>query len=143
MTSTSPPPICCVPALGDVTEEGLRNNLRVGVQYIEAWLRGQGCVPLYNLMEDAATAEICRSQVWQWLKHRSRLADGRAITEALVGELLDDEMATLKAALGKRYAEGRFKDAVKLFLEVATPPEFVNFLTLPAYARLTAEAAAR
>ena len=132
-----------LPALGDITEEGVRNNLRVGVQYIESWLRGQGCVPLYNLMEDAATAEICRSQVWQWLKHHSRLADGREITEALVGELLDDEMAKLKGTLGKRYAEGRFEDAVKLFLEVATPPEFVNFLTLPAYARLTVEAAAR
>jgi malate synthase len=122
---------------GTITEAGLRNNIRVGIQYIEAWLDGLGCVPLYNLMEDAATAEICRSQVWQWLKHKADLDDGRPIDEALVDDLIEDEMAKLKKALGaKRFAGSRFEDAIALFRRVATPPEFVEFLTLPAYAKV-------
>ncbi|WP_223291633.1 malate synthase A [Defluviicoccus vanus] len=128
--------LLAVPA-GEISEEGLRNNLRVGIQYIEAWLGGLGCVPLYNLMEDAATAEICRSQVWQWLKHKARLADGRPINEMLVGELIDDEMTKLRTALGvKRFDEGHFTAAIALFRQVATPPEFIDFLTLPAYDRV-------
>jgi malate synthase len=124
---------------GDVTEDGLRNNLRVGIQYIESWLGGLGCVPLYNLMEDAATAEICRSQVWQWLKHRAKLADGRLIDEALVRDLIEEELAKLSAILGaERMKKGRFAEATELFLKVATPPEFIDFLTLPAYERVTA-----
>jgi malate synthase len=123
---------------GPITEEGLRNNVRVGVQYIEAWLGGLGCVPLYNLMEDAATAEICRSQVWQWLKHGAKLDDGRAVDEALVREVIGEEMAKLKQVIGAdRYVNGKFKEAVSLFLEVATPPTFVEFLTLPAYQLVT------
>jgi malate synthase len=123
---------------GEITEEGLRNNCRVGIQYIEAWLGGLGCVPLYNLMEDAATAEICRAQVWQWLKHKARLADGRLIDEALVRTVVDEEMAKLKDSLGRqRFEDGHFDEAVDIFLQVATPPEFVEFLTLPAYARVT------
>ncbi len=119
---------------GAVTEEGLRNNVRVGIQYIEAWLGGLGCVPLYNLMEDAATAEICRSQVWQWLKHKAKLEDGRPVDQALVGEVIDEEMAKLRQVIGnERYASGHFKEAVALFLKVATPPQFIDFLTLPAY----------
>jgi malate synthase len=126
---------------GDVTEDGLRNNLRVGIQYIESWLGGLGCVPLYNLMEDAATAEICRSQVWQWLKHRARLADGRLIDEALVRDLIQEELAKLSAILGaERMKKGRFAEATELFLKVAMPPEFIDFLTLPAYERVTAVA---
>jgi malate synthase A len=122
---------------GEITEDGLRNNIRVGLQYIEAWLGGLGCVPLYNLMEDAATAEICRSQVWQWLKHKARLTDGRQVNELLVTELIDDEMTKLRTALGqKRVDEGHFADAITLFRQVATPPEFVSFLTLPAYDRI-------
>lgn len=123
---------------GTVTEEGLRNNVRVGIQYIEAWLGGLGCVPLYNLMEDAATAEICRSQVWQWQKHNATLEDGRSVDEALVREMIDEEMAKLRQVIGNdRYADGRFNDAIELFLKVATPPEFVDFLTLPAYKQVT------
>jgi malate synthase len=95
-------------------------------------------VPLYNLMEDAATAEICRSQVWQWLKHKAKLDDGRPVEEALVGDVITEEMAKLKQVIGAdRYGAGHFKDAVGLFLEVATPPEFIDFLTLPAYQRVT------
>ncbi|MFO1129326.1 MAG: malate synthase A [Rhodospirillales bacterium] len=123
---------------GEITEEGLRNNCRVGIQYIEAWLGGLGCVPLYNLMEDAATAEICRAQIWQWLKHRARLADGRLIDEELVRTLVEEEMEKLRDSLGRpRFQEGHFAEAVDIFLEVATPPEFVDFLTLPAYERVT------
>ena len=123
---------------GPITEEGLRNNVRVGIQYIEAWLGGLGCVPLYNLMEDAATAEICRSQVWQWLKHKAKLDDGRPVEEALVHEVIGEEMAKLKQVIGSdRYSGGHFKEAVELFLHVATPPQFIDFLTLPAYQLLT------
>jgi len=123
---------------GSVSEEGLRNNIRVGVQYIEAWLGGNGCVPLYNLMEDAATAEICRSQIWQWLRHGANLTDGRTVDEALVITLLDEEMAALKETLGAaRYDGGHFADAIEVFMDVATAPDFIDFLTLPAYQRVT------
>ena len=129
--------LTAVPA-GDITEEGLRNNVRVGIQYIEAWLGGLGCVPLYNMMEDAATAEICRTQVWQWVRHKAKMSDGRIVEESLVREVVGEEMAKLKQVLGAdRYDGGHFKDAVHLFLQVATPPEFVDFLTLPAYQRVT------
>ena len=122
---------------GEITEEGLRNNCRVGIQYIEAWLGGLGCVPLYNLMEDAATAEICRAQVWQWLKHKARLADDRLIDQALVRSFIKEEMAKLKDSLGQaRFDEGHFDEAVDIFMQVATPPEFIDFLTLPAYQRV-------
>ena len=129
--------LIAVPA-GDITEEGLRNNVRVGVQYIEAWLGGLGCVPLYNMMEDAATAEICRTQVWQWIRHKARMPDGRTVEEDLVREVVGEEMAKLKQVLGAdRYDGGHFKDAVQLFLQVATPPAFIDFLTLPAYQQVT------
>ncbi len=123
---------------GTISEEGLRNNVRVGIQYIEAWLGGLGCVPLYNLMEDAATAEICRTQVWQWLKHGAKLDDGRPVDEALVRHLMGEEMAKLKQVIGAdRYSNGRFPEAIDLFLKVAVPPVFIDFLTLPAYEKVT------
>jgi len=119
---------------GSRTEAGLRWNLRVGVQYLEAWLRGVGCVPLYNLMEDAATAEISRTQVWQWLHHRARLDDGREVTPALVRELLASEMASVRSELGPfRFDGGRFEDAISLFERLVFSSSFVEFLTLPAY----------
>jgi len=119
---------------GPITEAGLRHNIRVGVQYLEAWLGGNGCVPLYNLMEDAATAEICRTQVWQWLKHAAALDDGRGIDRALVDALIEAEMAALRQALGaERFDGGHFAAAIALFRKVSTPPDFVDFLTLPAY----------
>jgi malate synthase len=129
------------PAVGEVTEAGLRNNLRVGIQYIASWLGGQGCVPLYNLMEDAATAEICRSQVWQWLRHHTHLDDGRLITESLVHELIADEVGRLNVAAGEGDAAAHLDRAVALFLTVAMPPEFVEFLTLPAYAEVATPSA--
>jgi len=123
---------------GDITEEGLRNNIRVGIQYLEAWLGGNGCVPLYNMMEDAATAEICRTQVWQWLKHEAKLDNGQLITESLVRDLVDEEMSALRQTLGaERFDGGHFFDAIEIFLEVAMPPDYVEFLTVPAYQRVT------
>ena len=119
---------------GKITEEGLRNNIRVGIQYIEAWLAGRGAVPLYNLMEDAATAEISRAQIWQCLHHSARLADGRTVDWALADRLVAQEVAALKESLGEaRYEDGHFDDAVALFTQVATGSDFPNFLTLPAY----------
>jgi malate synthase len=114
------------------TEAGLRDNIRVGVQYIEAWLRGRGAVPLYNLMEDAATAEISRAQIWQWLQHGASLQDGTKVTPDLFKRLLDEEMAALKAAL-PAYEGGRFAEAIALFSSMSLAPEFEEFLTLPAY----------
>ena len=128
---------------GKITEAGLRGNISVGIQYIESWLRGQGCVPLYNLMEDAATAEISRAQVWQWLKHGARLDDGRVIDRALFDQLLSEETAGLEQELGEeRFAGGRFADAITLFAKLSTADDFEEFLTLPAY-RLLADGEAR
>jgi malate synthase len=123
---------------GTITEAGLRQNVNVGIGYIESWLRGNGCVPLYNLMEDAATAEISRSQVWQWLRHRAKLDDGRLIDAALCSRILAEELAALKAAApdGERY-----DDAAGLFRELVEAPDFVEFLTLPAYDMIVAAGA--
>jgi len=122
---------------GAISERGLRENIRVGIQYIEAWLRGSGCVPLYNLMEDAATAEISRSQVWQWLHHGARLEDGRVVTGPLFHRLLDDEMGVLQATLGEaRFSGGAFDRAGDLFTTMSTSETFEPFLTVPAYPHL-------
>jgi malate synthase len=119
---------------GTRSEEGLRNNIRVGVQYIEAWLRGNGAVPLYNLMEDAATAEISRTQVWQWIKYGAKLDDGRTVTLPLFEELLKDEMDKLRDALGaETFDIGRFDEAIGLFRRLSTSEKLEPFLTLPAY----------
>ena len=119
---------------GARTEAGLRECLRVGVQYLEAWLRGQGCVPLYNLMEDAATAEISRAQLWQWVRYGAQLDDGRTVNEALLRTVLDDEMRQLRAKLGEaRWAGGQFARAVSKFLDWSLAPELGDFLTLGAY----------
>jgi malate synthase len=122
---------------GKRTQAGLRENIRVGVQYIEAWLRGRGAVPLYNLMEDAATAEISRAQIWQWLHHAATLDDGAKVTPELFKSLMDDEMAKLRDALGaETFEKGRFPEAVKLFSEMSLAKDFAEFLTLPAYGLL-------
>ncbi len=119
---------------GERTEAGLRENIRIGVQYLEAWLRGRGAVPLYNLMEDAATAEISRVQVWQWLRHSATLADGRKVTPDLFKTVFADEMAKVGEALGAGSLEkGRFKDAIRLFSDMSLASEMEEFLTLPAY----------
>ena len=103
------------------------------MQYIEAWLRGNGAVPLYNLMEDAATAEISRTQIWQWLHYGATLEDGRHVTAELVEECLADEMATLKTALGDAYINGRFEEAIGLFKQLVLSDKLEAFLTLSAY----------
>ena len=122
---------------GELTEAGLRSNIRVAIQYIEAWLAGRGAVPLYNLMEDAATAEISRAQIWQCLRHGARLADGSTVDWALMDRLVTEEVAALRETLGEdRYEAGHFDDAVALFTQVGTGNGFPDFLTLPAYAVL-------
>ena len=119
---------------GTRTEDGLRLNIRVGVQYIEAWLRGFGAVPLYNLMEDAATAEISRTQIWQCIHHGAKLADGRMVTATLFESCLTDEMTKLREAQGaKQFDSGRFPEAIDLFRKLATAKELDTFLTLSAY----------
>ncbi|MDQ6630817.1 MAG: malate synthase A, partial [Verrucomicrobiota bacterium] len=119
---------------GTITEEGLRGNIRVGIQYLEAWLGGNGCVPLYNLMEDAATAEISRSQVWQWLKYGAALSDGRKITPQFYDEILPQELARIENEIGsERFQKGHFSEATKLFSEMSKSDSFAEFLTLPAY----------
>jgi malate synthase len=110
---------------GKITEEGLRWNIDVGLQYLESWLRGSGCVPIYNLMEDAATAEICRSQVWQWVKHGARLGDGRPVTQEMVRQTIAEQKNKLNG--------GRMTEAAEIFERMMTSPDFAEFLTLVAY----------
>ena len=119
---------------GAVTEAGLRNDVSVGLQYLEAWLRGNGAVAINNLMEDAATAEISRSQVWQWIHNGVRLPDGTEITADLVGRIEDEELAAIRKAIGdEAWAASRFDDARKLFERVALADDFADFLTTAAY----------
>jgi malate synthase len=122
---------------GSVSEAGLRLNVNVGIQYIESWLRGNGAAAINNLMEDAATAEISRSQVWQWVHHRARLKDGGQVTAELVRRIEDEELARLRESLGPdAFAKGRYEEARELFDRVALADEFEDFLTLPAYERI-------
>ncbi|MBX7249130.1 MAG: malate synthase A [Caulobacteraceae bacterium] len=114
---------------GPRTEAGLRENIRVGIRYIEAWLEGRGAVPLYNLMEDAATAEICRTQIWQWLRHRAELDDGRRVDEAMVRAVLGEEVAAIRAT----FAPPRLDEATRLFEDLVFSEDCAEFLTLPAY----------
>ena len=119
---------------GKRTEEGLRQNIRVGVQYIEAWLRGRGAVPIYNLMEDAATAEISRAQVWQWIHLGAKLDNGRTVTDDLFRTALAGEMERVKGEVGgAAYNGGRFPEAIKLFSDMSLADTFEEFLTVPAY----------
>ena len=122
---------------GEVTEEGLRSNISVGIQYLESWLRGQGAVGINNLMEDAATAEISRSQVWQWLHNDVELSNGHVVTRELVDRLVAEEMAAIRERVGEEpFAAGRWADAKATFLESAVADEYADFLTLPAYERM-------
>ncbi|MGA7541106.1 MAG: malate synthase A, partial [Steroidobacteraceae bacterium] len=119
---------------GEITEAGLRHCIRVGVQYIEAWLRGSGCVPLYNLMEDAATAEICRAQLWQCLRHGARTSDGVPVTPERFDRLLSEEIDRIHDEVGPvRLLNGVFPTAARLFEQMTKQDEFDQFLTLPAY----------
>ena len=115
------------PPKGTRTEQGLRHNIRVGIQYLEAWLGGQGAVPIYNLMEDAATAEISRTQIWQWIHHGAALDNGQQVTKELVSRVTNEEFG------------GRFERARDIFVRVATTDELEEFLTLPAYNELVAK----
>ena len=122
-----------VPA-GEITEAGLRLNINVGLQYLEAWLKGNGCVPINNLMEDAATAEISRAQVWQWVRHGAKLADGRKITADLVVQTVKEELDKLKEMQGaERFERSQFALAARIFEKMMTSPQFDEFLTLAAY----------
>jgi malate synthase len=115
---------------GTITETGVRLNISVGVQYLEAWLNGSGAVPINNLMEDAATAEISRAQIWQWIHHKAQLEDGRTITLEMVRLFMREELEKLDGGIS------RFARASILFLEVATHEPLVDFLTLPGYREL-------
>ena len=113
---------------------GFRENIRVGIYYIEAWLRGNGCVPLYNLMEDAATAEISRAQLWQWIRNGAKLDDGREINEVLFLEFMEDEMKKMKLNVGNEaFDGGKYRLAETLFTKMIKKSDFDEFLTLPAY----------
>ncbi|MCC6614943.1 MAG: malate synthase A [Anaerolineae bacterium] len=121
-------------AVGTITEHGVRWNIRVGIQYLEAWLGGNGCVPLYNLMEDAATSEISRTQVWQWLHQGARLDDGRTLTVELYDRLLREELDSIREEIGAaRYDGGHFTLASRIFSTLIKDAAFSDFLTLPAY----------
>jgi len=117
-----------------ISERGLRLNINVAIQYIGAWLAGQGAVPIFNLMEDAATAEISRSQVWQWIRsQKGVLEDGRKVTKAMVAAMIPEEMTKIRAHLGAAFGEGRYDDAARIFAGLVDNDTFVDFLTLPAY----------
>jgi malate synthase len=122
---------------GTITERGMRQNINVGILYLEAWFGGLGCVPLYNLMEDAATAEISRTQLWQWIHHNARLDDGREITPQLYRQLRDEELTAIRERLGDaRVEQGFLARATRIFDELTLANELADFLTIPAYAEL-------
>jgi malate synthase len=118
-----------------ITEKGLRTNISVGVQYLEAWLRGSGAVPIFNLMEDAATAEISRAQVWQWIRSpKGKLDDGRKVTTDIFRQILAEELQKIRTSVGEElFAKGRYSEAAKLFADLTTNDTYVDFLTLPGY----------
>jgi malate synthase len=120
---------------GTITEGGLRNNVSVSIQYMAAWLGGLGCVPINNLMEDAATAEISRAQIWQWIKHPGgRLDDGRKVTVELFRAIAREELDKLRRQFGEPvYAAGNYQRAADLIDRITTAPSFETFITLPAY----------
>jgi len=120
-----------------ITEKGLRLNVNVAIQYIGAWLAGQGAVPIFNLMEDAATAEISRSQVWQWIRSpKGVLDDGRKVTKPMVAAMIPEEVQKIRDLLGSAFAQGKYDDAAAIFADLVNNDTFVEFLTLPAYDRI-------
>jgi malate synthase len=119
---------------GDITDKGLRLNIDVGIQYLESWLRGSGCVPIYNLMEDAATAEISRTQVWQWRRYAATLADGRTVTTEMVREAIASTLDSIRNKMGAaRFESSRFPQAAQLFEQMIVSDHLSEFLTLEAY----------
>jgi malate synthase len=122
---------------GEITEAGLRNNVSVALQYVESWLRGLGAVAIFNLMEDAATAEISRSQIWQWIHYGVNLKEGPKVTRDLVVQIAGEELDKLREQLGEvRYAKSQFEEAYRIFEQVALQEEYIEFLTIPAYEQL-------
>jgi malate synthase len=122
----------------EITEAGLRNDVNVGIQYISSWLRGNGAAAINHMMEDAATAEIARSQVWQWVRHSAELEDGTRVTPELVRRIEDDELEKIRQEVGDEffYSQGRPEESRELFEDVALADRFVDFLTIRAYERL-------
>ncbi|UJF21364.1 malate synthase A [Shewanella sp. OMA3-2] len=127
------------PCEGERTESGMRLNIRIAVQYIEAWIQGNGCVPIYGLMEDAATAEISRTSIWQWIQHGKTLSNGQLVTKDLFRSMLAEELVKVQQEVGdERYQAGQFAKAAELLEQITTSDELVDFLTLPGYELLTA-----
>jgi malate synthase len=121
---------------GDITDAGLRWNIDVGLQYLHSWLKGSGCVPIYNLMEDAATAEISRAQVWQWVKHKAHMKDGRQVTPDMVKEMIRQRASELGTKSGKNSGKNddeKLHQAAKILEELTISDEFADFLTLASY----------
>lgn len=119
---------------GEITEKGLRHNIDVGIRYVGAWLGGNGCVPIYGLMEDAATSEICRAQVWQWRRHGAKLADGRTVSDTLVKQVLAEECDGIRKEVGaERFEQGKFAKATEILQKLIESEEFPEFLTVAAY----------
>src|SRR6266404_2885525 len=124
---------------GEISEAGVKQNIAVSIGYLESWLRGIGCVPLFNLMEDAATAEISRAQLWQWIHHKSRLSDGRPVTLDLCLKMIDEELAKARQSVGDaQFRSSRYNEAAEILRDLIQSPRFVEFLTLPAYEKLNA-----
>lgn len=122
------------PCQGERTEAGMRANIRVALQYLEAWISGNGCVPIDGLMEDAATAEIARTSIWQWIHHQQMLNNGQQVTAELFLRWLNEELHLLQNALGEaHFSAGRYDDAAQLMAQITTERELVSFLTLPGY----------
>jgi malate synthase len=122
-----------------INEQGLRYNINVGIHYLGAWLAGNGCVPIHNLMEDAATAEISRSQVWQWIRSsKGKLDDGRKITAEMVKSMVPEELQKVKNTVGVSLSktDSTYDEAAKIFVEMSTSDDFVEFLTLPLYEKI-------
>ena len=112
----------------------MRTNIRVSIQYIEAWISGTGCVPVYGLMEDAATVEISRASIWQWIQNGKQLSNGKTVTKALFREMLNEELQVVRDEVGEaRYQDGRFREAAEMMDRLTTGDELADFLTLPAY----------
>jgi len=119
---------------GQITDQGLRTNVDVGIQYLESWLRGNGCVPIYNLMEDAATAEISRTQVWQWMHHGAMLSNGQKLSAPMIRDTIKTQLAQIRSSVGdERYDKSKYPQAAQLFELMMVSAECKDFLTLEAY----------
>ncbi|TKF20910.1 malate synthase A [Vibrio genomosp. F6] len=126
--------VLLAPCDGAITEQGMRHNIRVALQYIEAWISGNGCVPIYGLMEDAATAEISRASIWQWIQHEQKLDNGQVVTKSLFESYLTEEIQVVRQEVGEqRFINGRFEEASALMSDLTTSDELTNFLTVPGY----------